>query len=407
MDNFRYEGRNAKGATVSGQIESASAQAVAAWMRTQGLLPIRIQRAKAESEGSWQQSLGLGGKLTPLDLMLFTRQLGITVKAGVPMLQALAGIQKSSGNPRMAELMRKLNEDLEHGLDLSGAMARRPEFFDDYYVSMVRIGENSGQLEEILDRLYEQLEFEADTRKKIKSALRYPSFVIIALVIAVGLLSIFVIPVFGKLYASMKMELPLLTRVLIGVSDFAVGYWWTVPLAAGVAMYGVRLILATSAGRLAWDRWKLRLPVIGSILSKAAMARFCVSFCIASRSGVPIDKALSLVASVVDNAYYAGKVQEMRAAIERGDSILKTSQAAGIFKALELQMIAIGEESGSIDDMLEQVGSIYKKEMDFEVARLGESIEPIILVFIGGIVTVLMLGIFMPLWDMGQMAKQH
>lgn len=405
MESFHYEGRNAAGEAVSGTKESVSAQAVAAWMQSAGLVPVRIRpQVQPAGEVPWWQSLGLGKGLGAMDLMLVTRQLAIMVKAGVPMLQSLAGIQKSAANPRLADLMQRLREDLDRGLDLSGAMAHHPDFFSSYYISMIRIGEGSGRLEEVLNRLHEQLEFEQEISRKIRSALRYPSFVGGALVIAMGVLSIFVIPVFANVYASMKVALPPLTRVLIGISNFSVDYWWLVLIVAGAALHALRVTLKTEAGRLAWDEKKLRLPVFGSILSKAAMARFCMSFSIASRSGVPIDQAFGLVAQVVDNAYYAGKVLKMREAIERGESILKTTRASGIFKPLELQMIAVGEETGSMEEMLDQVASIYQDEVEYEVARLGESIEPILLLFIGGMVLVLMLGIFMPLWDLGQMA---
>ncbi len=405
MEHFHYEGRNAGGEAVSGTIESVSAQAVAAWMQSVGLVPIRIQRQlRSASEVPWWQTLGLGPRLGPQDLMLVTRQLAIMVRAGVPMLQSLAGIQKSSANPRMVDLMQAMREDLDRGLDLSSAMAHHPGFFSNYYVSMIRIGEGSGRLEEVLNQLHAQLEFEQAISRKIKSALRYPSFVGGALVIAMGVLSIFVIPVFANVYASMKVELPPLTRVLIAISDFSVNYWWLVVIAAVLAGLAWRSMLKTEAGRLAWDERKLRLPVFGSILSKAAMARFCISFSIASRSGVPIDQAFGLVAQVVDNAYYASKVLKMRVAIERGESILKTTRSSGIFKPLELQMIAVGEETGAMEEMLDQLASIYQDEVEYEVARLGESIEPILLLFIGGMVLVLMLGIFMPLWDLGQMA---
>lgn len=406
MESYRYEGRNTGGEPVAGQIEAVSAQAVAEWMLSAGLVPVRIQRqAPAAGAVPWWRALGPGARPGTAELMLFTRQFGIMVRAGVPILQALAGIQKSSAHPRMVELLRTLREDLDRGLDLSGAMARHPRFFGDYYVSMIRVGETSGRLEEVLAGLHAQLEFEKDMRRKIKSALRYPGFVVAALVIAMTVLNIFVIPVFARVYAGMKVDLPPLTRLLIGVSDFAVGWWWAIAAGAVAGAFVLRAALATPAGRLAWDRRKLGLPVFGGILAQAAMARLCRSLATAMRSGVPIDRAFSLVAPVVDNAWYAGKVLNMREAVGRGESILRTAQSAGIFKPLELQMIAVGEETGALEEMLGQIADLYQDEVEYEVARIGDSIEPILLAAIGGMVLVLMLGIFMPLWDLGQMAR--
>ena len=405
MDLYRYQARNAAGEAVQGQIEAASPQAVVEWLGARQLVPVRIERGKPAGAAPWWQTLGLAGKLGTDDLMLFTRQIGIMVKAGVPMLQSLASMQRSSSKPALLELLRALRDDLDRGLELSAAMARHSGFFDDYYVSMVRIGENAGQLDHVFERLYAQLEFEKDIRKKIKSALRYPTFVLSALVIAMGVLSIFVIPVFARVYEGMKVALPPLTRVLIGISNFAVDFWWVVVAVALVLGYLVRLVLATPVGRYTWDQRKLGLPVFGSILAKAAMARFCLSFATASRSGVPIDRVFNLVAQVVDNAYYARKIVTMREGIERGESVLRVAQASAIFQPMELQMIAIGEETGALEEMLQQVATIYQDEVEYEVGRLGESIEPILLVIIGGMVLVLVLGIFMPLWDLGQMAR--
>jgi len=405
MQSFRYEGRDAQGQRVQGRIESGSAQSVASWMREAGLTPVRVEAESPADAAPWWQTLGLGGRLGPTDLLLLTRQLAIMIKAGVPMLQALAGIQRTSAHPAMVELMQAMREDLDRGLDLSGAMARHPEVFSAYYVSVVRIGESTGRLDSVLMRLHAQLSFDADMRKKIKSALRYPSFVMVVLAAALAVLSIFVIPVFSTIYASMKVELPLLTRVLIGVSDFTVAYWWLIGALGIVLVAGARLVLGSPGGRLAWDRRKLKLPVIGSILAKGAVARFCVGLATAARSGLPMDQAFTLVSQVVDNAHYANRIRDMRVGIERGESILRVTQASGIFQPMELQMISVGEDTGALDEMLDQVAELYQNDVDYEVARLGESIEPIMLILIGGIVLVLMLGIFLPLWDLGQMAR--
>lgn len=407
MRHFLYEGRNRRGELVKGRIESPTTQAVAQWMMGAGIVPVKISAdAKKDDADSVLGQLKGRGKLTPTDLLLFTRQLGTMVRAGLPLMQALSGMQKSSGNPKLAALLGKLREDLDQGLELSQAMARHPEFFDDYYVSMIRVGEGAGRLDEVFVRLFAQLEFERDMRQKIKGALRYPTFVVIAIAIAVAILTIFVIPVFAKVYAGMKVELPLLTRVLLAVSDFAVNWWWAVLAFLGACFYGFRLWIGQPAGRYRWDKFKLRLPLVGGIFNKAGIARFCLSFSIACKSGVPIDQAFTLVAKVVDNAFFERRIHGMREGITRGETMLQIAQASGIFQAMELQMISVGEATGEMEKMMEQVAQMYQEELQYEVSRLGDAIEPILLAVMGGLVLVLMLGIFLPLWDLGQLAQQ-
>lgn len=407
MDNFTYEGRNQRGELIKGKIESPNQQAVAQWMLGTGITPVMIRPIpQAKPQPQWLTKIQGQGSLSPTELLLFTRQMGTMVKAGLPLLQALAGMQKSSTNIRLVALLGAIREDLDKGLELSTAMARHPKFFDDYYVSMIRVGEGAGQLEEIFVRLFAQLEFERDMKQKIKGALRYPTFVVIAISVAIGILAIFVIPVFAKVYASMKVQLPPLTRLLLAVSDFAVHYWWLVIVVIMTAIYGFRLYLKQPEGRYRWDKFKLKLPLIGSILSKAGIARFCLSFSIACRSGVPIDQAFTLVAKVVDNAFYEKRIHQMRDGITRGETMLRIAQSAGIFKAMELQMIAVGEATGELEKMMGQVAEMYQEEVQYEVGRLGSAIEPILLAVMGGLVLVLMLGIFLPLWDLGQLAQQ-
>ena len=407
MQHFAYEGRNRHGELVKGRIESPNAQAVVQWMMGAGIVPVKISaQAQAASQGSLLDKMNGRGTLNATDLLLFTRQLGTMVRAGLPLMQALSGMQKSSGNPKLAALLGKLREDLDQGLELSQAMAHHPEFFDDYYVSMIRVGEGAGRLDEVFVRLFAQLEFERDMRQKIKGALRYPTFVVIAIAIAIGILTIFVIPVFAKVYASMKVELPLLTRVLLAVSDFAVNWWWAVLAFFGGCFYAFRLTIRQPRGRYRWDKFKLTLPLIGGIFNKAGIARFCLSFSIACKSGVPIDQAFTLVAKVVDNAFFEERIHGMRDGITRGETMLQIAQGSGIFKAMEMQMISVGEATGEMEKMMEQVATMYQEELQYEVARLGDAIEPILLAVMGGLVLVLMLGIFLPLWDLGQLAQQ-
>ncbi len=406
MDTYQYKGRNKRGEVMQGAIESPNPVAVAAWMIAAGISPIVIKlQPSLKEQSQWLRALQGERSLTLVDLLLFTRQMGTMVKSGVPMLQALESIQKSTTNKRLIEVLQAIRADLDKGIELSGAMARYPKFFGDYYVNMVRVGEGTGRLEEIFKRLFEQLEFDKHMKQKIKGALRYPMFVMIAISIAMAIMTIFVIPVFANVFSNMNVSLPFLTLFLLSVSGFAVKYWWAVLIAGGLAVYVFRQYTATPKGRYKWDKFKLKFPIIGSIMAKATIARFCRSFATASKSGVPIIQTFTLVSRVVDNAFYEERILAMRSGVERGESMLRVAQSSGIFAPLELQMIAVGEETGAIDDMLEQVANMYQDEVEYEVSRISESIEPILLAAMGVLVAILLLGIFMPLWDLTQLAR--
>jgi len=401
MPVFNYSGRNARGELMRGHLESQNTQAVAAWMLAAGITPITIKAPTEDKQPEWLRKLNERA-LTDVDLLLFTRQMGAMMKAGVAALQALAAIQKSTLKPRLVKLLQEMSDDLDNGLELSTAMAHHPKFFNDYYVSMVRVGEGSGRLEEVFRRLFDQLDFQKQMKQKIKGAVRYPMFVMMAIGIGIGILNYFVIPSFAKVYGAFNADLPLLTRALVATSNFTVNYWWVVIAALFLAVYAFRSWAATRDGRYILDKYKLRIPIIGSIIVKATNARFALSLAMASKSGVPLMQAFNLVSRVVENVYYEQRILQMRDGVERGESMLRVTQSAGIFTPLEVTMIAVGEETGLIDDMLEQVAKMYQEEVEFEVARLSESLEPILLAAMAVLVLILLLGIFLPMWDLGQ-----
>ena len=402
MPMFAYTGRNSRGEKMAGRVESPSAQAVASWMLTAGITPVSIAERPEDERPGWLKMILGAATLTHTDLLLFTRQMGVMIKAGVPMMQSLASIQKSTQKPRLTHLLQALRDDLDRGHDLSAALSRHPKFFNEYYVAMVRVGEGTGRLEEIFRRLFSQLEFEQQMRQKIKSAVRYPSFVLSAILAAVVILNLYVIPVFAKVYSGFKVELPPLTNLLIGVSSFFVNYWWLLLGFAVIGIYLFRSWIGTTEGRYKWDKAKLRAPILGDILVKATIARFALSLSNASRSGIPLMQAFTLVSRVVENAFYEQRILQMRDGVERGDSILRVAQTAGIFSPLELQMISVGEETGEIDEMLEQVARMYQDDVEYEVDRLSDTLEPLLIGLAAVVVLILLLGVFLPLWDLGQ-----
>jgi MSHA biogenesis protein MshG len=228
--------------------------------------------------------------------------------------------------------------------------------------------------------------------------------VIIAMALAIVIINIFVIPAFAKIYQGFKAELPLVTKMLIAFSNFMVA-WWPAMLAALVAAaYGFRGYIGTAAGRMAWDRLKLRIPVAGPIVLKATLARFARSFSLAIRSGVPAVQALTMVANTVENVFVARKIESMREGVERGDSVLRTALATGIFTPIVLQMVAVGEETGSLDDLMTEIADMYQREVEYDLKSLASQIEPILVVCLGVLVLILALGVFLPLWDLGTVA---
>jgi len=407
MDTYQYKGRNELGEVLRGEIESPSPQAVAKWLNETGIYPIAIRlKPVAKESPPWLARLLGENVVRPTDLLLFTRQMGTMSRSGLPLMESITGLQKTTPSKGLAKVLRRVRADLDSGTELSTALGRHPEVFNDYYVNMVRVGENAGQLDAAFQSLQRQLDFDRQMTQRIKSATRYPSFVLVAIAIAMAILTIFVIPVFAKTYEGLKVELPLLTRVLLGASNFAVNYWWVVLGAVVLGVVLVRAFVRGEQGRYMWDKHKLRLPVFGSIITKGTVARFCDSFATAYKSGVPIVQALELVARVVDNAFYASRIGLMRRGLERGESFARVARSAGIFTALELQMIAVGEETGDIEGMVGQIASMYEEDVAYEVSRLSESIEPILLGLMGGLVGVLLLGIFLPMWSLGEAMLQ-
>ncbi|MFY9316572.1 MAG: type II secretion system F family protein [Burkholderiales bacterium] len=406
MPYFNFKGRNARGELITGTLEGADAGVIADQLMNTGVTPVDIsasQRLAGAEAPQWWRRVNRR-QVTLLDLMLFSRQMYTLLKAGVPILKALAGLQESAVNPTMVEVIKDIRVSLDSGRELSASMRRHPDVFSFFYVSLVRVGELTGQLENVFLRLYNHLEFEKEIRESIKAAVRYPVFVLMAMAGAIVIVNLFVIPAFAKVYAGFKAELPFLTKLLIGFSNFMVETWWLQLAVLVGAVFAFRAWIATRAGRYAWDRYKLKIPIAGKIILKATLARFARSFSLALQSGVPVVQALSTVAQVVDNDYIGLRIEQMRDGVERGESVLRTAVAAGIFTTVVLQMIAVGDETGELDSLLREVADLYENDVQYEVKTLAQQIEPILIVGLGGLVLVLALGVFLPIWDLGKAA---
>jgi MSHA biogenesis protein MshG len=404
MPVFAYRGRGVRGELVAGTLEAADAGAVADQLTSTGVTPVDIHAAAVHIEARAPEWLkkALAPGVSLVDLMLFSRQMYTLLKAGVPILRALGGLEESATNPTLRVVIADLRASLDAGRELSSAMRRHPHVFSHFYVSVVRVGEATGQLDESFDRLFSYLDFERDVRERIKTAMRYPTIVVAAIAIAVAIVNFAVIPAFAKIFQASKVQLPLLTRILVATSDFFVAYWPFMLGAFALGVLGFMAYIGTPRGRFAWDRAKLRIPVAGRIVFKATLARFARALAISTRAGVPIVQGLTVVAGVVDNAYMARQVEQMREGVERGETVARCAAGTGVFNSVVLQMIAVGEETGELDTLLGEVADMYEREVDYEIKTLAANIEPIITVALGVLVLLLALGVFLPIWEMSK-----
>jgi len=404
MPFFSYKGRNDKGELVKGTLESQDRNAVAKQLLSHGITPVEIVPRSAPAAGNNLSINLFEERIEPLDIMMFSRQMYTLLKAGIPIMSALNGLLSSTRNQALAKVIAEIRSSLDSGRELSAALNLHPKVFNGFYVSMIRVGETTGMLDKVFLRLFEHIEFERFMREQIKAALRYPSFVMMAMAVAIVVVNIFVIPAFAKVFQNLGAELPLMTRILLNFSNFMVSSWPYLLTGFACSVLLFRYYTASGKGRYLWDSFKLNSPIAGPIVHKATMARFARSFALSSKSGVPIMSALSLVAQTVDNDFIAHKVEQMRFGVERGETILRTATNAGVFNPLVLQMIAVGEESGALDDLMEEIADMYQRDVEYEIKTLGAKIEPILIVFLGALVLILALGIFLPIWDLGKVS---
>ena len=408
MPIFEYKGRNNQGQTVDGSIEANSADAVATQLLNTGITPIDITQATKEQvtkDNNFSFDFNKNKKPTLDDLVLFSRQMYTLLKAGVPIIRSITGLADTTRNQVLQKTLHAIRGEIEGGHELSTAFAQHPDIFSHLFISMVQVGENTGNLDEVFLQISGYLEREKNTKDQIKAAMRYPMFVIVAITIAMFIINMWVIPTFAKVFAGFGAELPLPTRILLGISEFTVNYWYVITGILFISLFSLRYYINTEKGHWQWDRLMTRIPIIGSIVMRATLARFARSFSMSLSAGVPLVTGLTLVSRAVDNVFVGGHIADMRNGVERGDTLTRTAAATGIFTPLVIQMLTVGEETGNVDDMLNEVADFYDREVDYDVKNLTSAIEPILIVFIGAMVLVLALGVFLPMWDLAGAAK--
>ena len=401
MSHFHYRGRNSQGQLVTGELDAGSLELAAGQLLSIGVTPVDLQEVSGETSQLQEFLNRLNQrKVTTTDLIMFCRQMYTITKAGIPLIRGVRGLASSIHHPVISKTLMEVSTHLESGMGLSVALQQHPRVFNPLFVNIIHVGENSGRLDEAFLQLSQYLERDLETHKSIKAALRYPTFVIAALAFAIAIVNIKVIPAFARMFDKFGADLPLPTKILIGISNFFVGYWPYLLVMIIVVYFGWREYLKTDQGQRFWGEHKLHLPVIGDIIERGSMARYSRSFALMLRSGVPLPTALELCSRVIDNYYLAEKIRDIRNGVERGDSLLRTHSASNMFTPLVLQMIAVGEESGQVDELLAEVAAYYEREVDYDVQSLSAKIEPILIVVMAAFVLILALGIFLPMWDM-------
>ncbi|ASC58168.1 type II secretion system F family protein [Vibrio vulnificus] len=405
MATFHYQGRTLDGNKANGQIDAVTSEAAAEQLMNRGIIPISITQGKTGSGLDFDLN-ALFAPAVPLEiLVLFCRQLYSLTKAGVPLLRSMRGLVQNCENKQLKAALEEVVAELTNGRSLSASMQLHSKVFSPLFVSMIHVGENTGRLDQALLQLANYYEQELETRKRIKTAMRYPTFVISFIVVAMFILNVKVIPQFASMFSRFGVDLPLPTRILIGMSEFFVNYWMLLAGFIVGLIFGFKAWVATADGRERWDKWRLKFPVVGGVVNRAQLSRFSRTFALMLKAGVPLNQSLALSAEAMGNRYLELKILKMKADIEAGSQVSVTAINSGIFTPLVIQMISVGEETGRIDELLMEVADFYDREVDYDLKTLTARIEPILLVIVAGMVLVLALGIFLPMWGMLDVIK--
>jgi type II secretory pathway component PulF len=401
VPTYRYKARDKFGALFTGTIDTSGKDAVAAQLDTQGYIPVKIEE-QSEKKTDFLERFQ---RVTSEDLIIFSRQLATLISAGLPFTTSLDALVEQTENRRLKRIIAQIRRDLEGGSSFSDALARHPAVFNDLFVNMVRAGEAGGVLDEMLDRLATLAEHDAETRARIKAATRYPKIVVAAIVAAFIILVTFVIPKFSELYAGFKTELPLPTRILVGMNNFVHHYWYIALLLVVSIVIGVRQYVRTPRGHVQWDGLKLKLPVFGPIFLKTALSRFSRIFGTLTRSGLPVLQTLEIVSKTVGNVVIARVVDNLRDSVRQGRGLVQPMRLSRIFPPTVIQMVAIGEETGKMEEMLMRVSNYYDRDVEYSIKNLSTTLEPLLLAVIGGMVLFLALAIFLPWWNLIRVFK--
>lgn len=396
--HFLWEGKDKNGNRSQGKIEAINPSAAKALLRNQGINPQKIR--KESNIGFFSKA---NAAIKPLDIAFFTRQMATMLKAGVPLLQGLEIVSNGTEKNKLKDMIKSIRNDVNGGIDFSAALTKFPEYFDDLFCNLVAAGEQSGALEQMLDRLATYKEKVESLKAKIKKALTYPTAVIVVGVIVSAILLVKVVPMFESLFKGFGADLPAFTRFVVNLSEVAQAWWHIIFLAVGVSAYLFKKAKTQSQGFAdAVDRMMLKIPVIGQILHNAAIARFARTLETTFAAGVPLVNALESAAGAAGNVVYRNAILQIRNGVSTGQSLQNAINMTGVFPNMAVQMIAIGEEAGSLDLMLSKVADYYEEAVDNAVDNLSSLLEPMIMVILGVLVGGLVIAMYLPIFQMGQ-----
>lgn len=403
MPVYAYEAVDASGAVVNGTVSAADERAALGQVRESGLHPMGVRPAaqvvEVEAAASARRR---GRRVKPADLTLFTRQLANLVRGGLPMLTTLDALLENAENARLHAVLSDVRREVSGGASLHEALAAFPREFPPLYLGLVQAGESSGELGTVLERLATFLEQDLERRSQIRAALTYPALLLVVGTLIVFGLVTFLIPRFAAMFAEFGRGLPLATRVVLGAADFLGHWWWVLALVAVLARLGHRAWLRTSAGRLAWDRWRLSWPLLGRLGWRAATARLARTLATLLRGGVNLLEALDLLDGVVDNAWLAEGVRQVRAGVREGESLGAQTRSSGRFPGLLAQMMLVGEQTGDMEQALNTVADAFDVEVTNGLRGLVALVEPVIILVMGGVVGVVIYAVLIPIFQLNQ-----
>jgi len=419
MPQFFYKARDRGGKLITGQMEGANRTDIAGRIGVMGYIPVFIQEKggkAAPSAPGLKETPGSGKdisfaflnkfrRIRADELLFFTNQLTTIIRAGIPITTGLSILSEQAKNPILSSAIQEVLERIKEGTPLSDALARYPKIFSDIYIHMVRAGEASGKLEEVLNRISSFLEHDMETKARIKSATRYPKMVFGALIGAFLFAIYFIIPKFMGMFQSFKSTLPLPTRMMVSLHYIFSNYWYVIFGSIAAVVGTFQWYIRTESGRFQWDLIKTKMPIMGSVFLKIFMSRFTRMFVTLNRSGLPMLQTLEIAASTVGNVYIARIILGIQQSVKDGGTLSEKMKDKSIFPPLVYQMFAVGESSGTLDEIVEKVSEFYDKEVDNSIKNLSSLIEPIMIVFMGAMMLFLALAVFMPMWDMARMTR--
>ncbi len=390
---FEWEGKDRKGKSVRGELRASSETQVTATLRRQNVVPTRIRKRRMSSFA----------RVRTKDVAIFTRQLASMMKAGVPLLQAFDIVGRGNPNPAVNKLINDIRTDIETGTSMSAAFRKRPQHFDSLYCNMIAAGEAAGILDQMLDRLALYMEKVESIKSKIKRALMYPIAVFVVAFLVISLIMLFVIPSFKEVFSSFGAELPLPTQMVITLSEFFIDYWWAIFGGLGVGLWlFMRAWKRSAVIQMAMDRLLLRVPVFGELVRKSVIARWTRTMSTMFAAGVPLVEALESVGGASGNVVYSSATRKIQQEVSTGTSLTSAMINTNIFPPMVIQMSAVGEESGAIDHMLSKAAEFYEEEVDDMAAGLSSLMEPIIIVVLGTLIGGIVVAMYLPIFQMGQ-----